>query len=412
MEAATNRADFHRCSHFERLPNEIKLAVLVSLPDLESTINLALSGPEYYAVVAQLENELAARIALAAIGSDLMPFANAVCHANSDWRSPSQKIVDPTNNWRDYKSINDIRTVKKCLRLHKSIQYFARILARRAFQEAFTLVQKTPEPSSIELQRFVKSLYILQLVSIRFPLRRVSTDAATMRDYNITLAKFWVNFAPWEMQQVRCIQCLLGNHIQGVMDANSDNCFDYLDSSAPYVPRTVMAAFILDQGVEGLYVLEQHGHVQATRQALSSFQSEWLSSRRIDAYCQNHDALWLQCVTDNDLSLDAEHVFRIYPEEESGPMESWYHTLLQAHVEDPMFDYAASNQFKCQRCMTGSGYMFWDHNRLTHRARRPFPTVHQMRLASDGIVVSRDELFSKAWDRSSAAGCICDLPYY
>jgi hypothetical protein len=198
------------------------------------------------------------------------------------------------------------------------------------------------------------------------------------------------------------------------MDNDSDRCLDSYCDAAPNVSNGVISSFVLDQGLMKLYQFEkqgQAGRTQPTRQALAEFKKLRRDrSSRIAAYHVSHDALWLVDPT-NDfqyLSLDVGFLFRVYKEEETGPAEAWYHTLLQAHSEHLILEDAANGPFKCQRCMNEFGYMFWDHQRLDHSVRyNPFPTLDILRTASTGLIINRDELSEGTWGRAQSRDDIC-----
>ncbi|CAJ2510487.1 Uu.00g132960.m01.CDS01 [Anthostomella pinea] len=413
-------------SRLERLPNELKSIVVVYLGDAQSTMNPALTGPEFDSLVTSREVTIATTMVKSFIGSELMPIALARYHAaatsEQDAREESSKspLYDPqlffssfrnglavSPSDRDIVMITEVqftlKTARKILQLHSAINYYARSLAYRAMKFEPRLTKKlfrcVPEemksPSDKELTRFCKALYIFQLISDLFPFARGGE----------LWNQFWLNFSPWENQQLRCLQLLLADHVDDVI------CADDEKRDEPQFPRNdgyTLTRFMINRGLIELKRLEKDGDVQATQEAVDRYGRQRARGCKEEAWHKGGDALWRYDVGPH-VSLNVEHIFSAYADDDSGPRDIWLYTLAMMHSEDPMFRDSDDHMFRCDRCTSYWGFVFWDRAKLDwHTHRCYFPETSEMLEGIADLAVGRAQF--RRWNRGrEVAECRSDI---
>ncbi|KAI0023767.1 hypothetical protein F4780DRAFT_776393 [Xylariomycetidae sp. FL0641] len=400
-------------SFLEKLPNEVKQGIVSYMTDTKTVRNLALTGAIYGDFIAGFEVSIATAMVSNAILPALKPMAMAIYHAqeqperfrvkegdsiSADTAQFTTKHLDiPTTSFMIPRL--NLKTADKVLFLHTTIEDLASTLSKRiadraryrdpyVVQAIHRSMLGRHNPTAKEVQRFVKALYIFQLVCTLFP--NVTTDRHSREDI---LAQFWRRFAPWELQQVRVLQYHLVEHIGEMMDTEEDVCCTRLpefDWSKP-----MMSEFLLSRGIDGLGQLQLQMNEGATTHALYHFSFQCLRSgarhRRL-AWHPMHDALWLRPDRSDPLhmTLDVGPVLAAYPaaDGDDGPAESWCHTLLQTWSVENRF-YYHQPPYQCDHCMTVEAYVFWD----LQRARPDGPTDLLPSLAQMQAMAAETEAF-------------------
>ncbi|TRX88999.1 hypothetical protein FHL15_010121 [Xylaria flabelliformis] len=236
-------------SSIERLPAELQLQVVENLPagDLRSIFNLALTGPTFHQLIFKHEASLAENVVVSAVGEDLMRIAATVYELEelggrlrrttfSTNYLPDKKswplmeeIVDrhrgrDNRNWHTKSRITKFSVAASYLKLDVAVSYWAKKLAKRALKRAYTIVPRqrwrddpeskpgpNPKPTATEMRRFRKALYFYQLLSTTLPFKMsiYSVNPIAKRYYE-SLCRYWIDVTPWEYEQVRQVEILLG----------------------------------------------------------------------------------------------------------------------------------------------------------------------------------------------------------
>ncbi|KAI8628491.1 hypothetical protein F5Y19DRAFT_486154 [Xylariaceae sp. FL1651] len=422
VEAALKRASSDNRGHLERLPTEVKLLIVGEMLAALSAINLALSGPDYYAVVMQHEAEIAEKIVISRIGSDLMPLA-ATFYNYSNFKHSLFQVPedfdyegaldnyfdqylssDSLHSWPAQSQITKLSIANDYCETHAVIEGYTEKLASKALANAWefygieTVVEATTKHlTHTEMIRFNKALYIIEIASPLFPRIPNEDDLpfgfspVFARDVVACVMRLWQRFAPWELQQVRCVQRLLSGHIQTVLNTQYDGATERYQCSTD---ERQLGNFLADYGLiafKGVLLADRtqanpksppEGLAEA-REALTRISQlhEKFHTRYIPFYTFffiGQDGLYFEPDENLKVNLDAQGIFDKYPEEECGPKESWYHTLLQLHSDDEIFSYASKRQFRCLTCMLNGGYAFWDRDTLKRWGGVALPTIEEM----------------------------------
>ncbi|KAI1339856.1 hypothetical protein F5Y15DRAFT_415774 [Xylariaceae sp. FL0016] len=397
----------------QQLPDELKLAIVAALPDITCVVNLAVTGADFYRIVAGDEARLAYTVTKNNIGGSLMPYAvmnyklsvGIKLGMNRPHVAGLELIADCINKQADPDDITSFRAAFQYQSIHSTVQHYAYGLAGDA-------LCKAPRPlrrwklSASEYDRFVKALYMFEIICNGFwPLRALDQTQA----WQVTWVRFWRRSAPWVMQQTRRVGELLIKHIEDVLVWDHDRAARRLIDAPRVYNSTIMTSFAFEHGLQVLGNLEKRGKIQATRHAVTSFVTR-PESRPLQPCNNRLDMLWLKLSPNNDpnefeLSLDVDHVLFRYPETELGPTTSWYHTLVQSYLEDGVTDFGADVHFSCGRCM--GSYMFWDLKRLNNIHKRKLPTITDLQNAAAESTVHPDDLVTSTWGRSFTHCCTC-----
>ncbi|KAI3321059.1 hypothetical protein HD806DRAFT_546880 [Xylariaceae sp. AK1471] len=456
VEAAWKRAASDHRSRLERLPNEVRLLIVNNLPDVLSIFNLALSGPEYCVViedeakhaankvsyvvgralmplVATLQGLEALRITLPGpiVDKDSQPQSQSIGPENDPFESHELRtaaVYDPGtfeleftvldrhlsyDNMRNYAtpgqatklpiSIEYIGFYKtsEYVDLHKTVEYWGEKLASYALKRATSTfhIGACIKPTHTEMTRFYKALYALHLVSTVSPWQVHMANPQYCRAWN----KIWEGFAPWEMEQVRCVQLLLNDYLREKLVTGQSN---------PWATRfRTLSSFILTRGLKRLRLFDTPGNEQAGREEFGVFCSQMTADVpfRIVAYPWNLELMELKILPETyGTVLDAEEAFKRYAEEECGPKVAWYHALVQYYPKEQIFQHASKRQFACEACMPLWGYVFWDYETLSTFGRQPLPSTNEM-LKFGRDIAHHSESFEQArWDRAHRTSDPCD----
>ncbi|KAI8626303.1 hypothetical protein F5Y19DRAFT_488353 [Xylariaceae sp. FL1651] len=427
VNVAAERIDLSHLSQLERLPNELKIPIIGALPDMKSLFNLALSGPGFYAFIAGNEGMLATEMVTTNIDANVMSLAVARRFAaKSAWKRkktqvprdlfPSSEYVKsvttfvdeflgPQNAqvWTKHLQVSGFHEASCYLALHNAICHYAKVLSGRAMKRAPMVLGYGKKVSSTVLNRYKKALYIMQLVTDLFSW----SDNSDIVQYQ-AWTNFWTKFAPWELEQVRCLEVLLGEHFEAFIAQVNEESVGLL-SSTLNVAKSLRGKFIVRHGPEGLWDMELRSSVYIINRAFHSIQMTYVLRCRPHTYHREHSAIWLDPNQTGHLSLDASEIFATYGEDEPGPMKIWYYTLLQRYIESPIVMPGIYSYFSCARCMARCGYAFWDDIK-SHRRR--LPTISEMRQATLDAFIDEEGFREYVLSRSHVQYCNCDRGSY
>ncbi|KAK7741946.1 hypothetical protein SLS62_010841 [Diatrype stigma] len=393
-----------------RLPAEMKAVVAASVEDPATLVNLAMVDKTFYAIIKHDEVRLGSNMCYQRIGHNLMPLALAVAHSETlvktkrNFYGQAHSLKDITvqeigafisDHFPAQAVVNrhiDINFCTKLFSFHSTVDGYAAVIAERALQATprsniTTLMSSTES----EMSRIRKSLYILELLSNLFP-RNHASDADVPRLREAAFQPAWehllTKFAPWELQQVRCAKQIMARHIQDVMlsDAAAKGAKQLRNDIR------VLCEFVSNEGLTALKILEGRGKACGTACAVKQFRTKAQTFAVREAWFAIHDTMWLQN-SGLQIDLNATDVINQYPEVDSGPQDSWLHTLLQPHVPEYTFTSAANFSFNCNRHASQWGYAYWDRKRLEAITLGPLPTTEQMVSASDLKIPSGDLCF-------------------
>jgi hypothetical protein len=193
------------------------LVLASKVPDLQSLINLALSGPEFYGFVEVHEGKLAHKIVTMTLGAGLMPLADACynvmalknemevgCEYPERFGGACGSFLDPSSDQqpnsaackRMHTPITNIQIAKKYMANHTSIYQFGESEAKDwGVPRDKTLADVLKEP---KIQRFVKASYLMTIMSWAASIRGLPHPPERVTRYHAVLARF----TPWAEKQV------------------------------------------------------------------------------------------------------------------------------------------------------------------------------------------------------------------
>ncbi|RYP81666.1 hypothetical protein DL769_001898 [Monosporascus sp. CRB-8-3] len=293
--------------------------------------------------------------------------------------------------------------VAKLAAFHDIIDYYTRIISESALANLPGSKDDSKHCSKAETDRFTKSLYLFHLASCLFPRDDQKNAAVAERAEDLAPAwrHFWTKFAPWELQQTRCAHELLAGHIHNVMKSDAANLGKKFRMS---LSTRILRAFVANEGLVALRKLEHMGSQRALESSFATFDRFVVNWGRTEPWYNQHDTLYLK-QKDELTHLDVTDVLKKYQETDSGPQDSWMHTLLQVHIDDGVFR-GDSRLFQCEEHATRWGYPFWDRKTLDGIANNSLPTTAEMARASDVLVLT-DDVEVYAGFRKSGHMCTC-----
>ncbi|KAI1390572.1 uncharacterized protein F4822DRAFT_441916 [Hypoxylon trugodes] len=390
VRAATKRGDENRRSRLENLANEL-LTAIIGWSDAADTINLALTGPVMYRKIKYNELYLSTKIAINRIGLDLLLFASSLV-ATDSWRFWDYDADYPeiqssfstffsksiTAGLSSKKRPFPLRATKKLLSFHETICYYASTFAasaiRKGYYHAETGESVRSEPdflfqvSSEEEHRFIKALYIWQLGCNLFP-RRIKApgflDFQAMM-FNMVQEGFWTTFAPWEHQQVRCVQEMMYEHLRDVVFRESGRTSS--DANIGKVPKGFVYQYMIEEGLQGIRKHEVQGttvrsllyiglyNFEGTTTHLGRLNSLGRHFEEPVGWFSESDEPWMNVDrATKTVSLDTRNIISAFhdTDSDSGPLDAWLYTLLLKRIgDDPIFSTHATAPFWCEKDMS------------------------------------------------------------
>ena len=206
------------------LPVEVKLMVASFVGDARSLANLALVDRTFYGIFKSHEAKFCAGLTsytdLAYHG--LLPLAMAALdseHLGINYTDQDiARYIDehfPYDDSLDGANISDWQNIQTCLELDELylvVNHYATIIEGIADRSIAENHDNHLAFSQAEGLRVRKSLYILQILRNLFPPDYTICPVGSPGSPPVW-RKFWYNFAPWELQQVRCAHELLAQHL-------------------------------------------------------------------------------------------------------------------------------------------------------------------------------------------------------
>ncbi|KAI1373229.1 hypothetical protein F4677DRAFT_462410 [Hypoxylon crocopeplum] len=287
IQAAKDRGVELGRSALESLPCELKDMIAASC-DAKTAINLALAGPVLYEVVKRDEVRLATTILKTQISPDLKRLIVALRSTEpSEWRHginneaqerlSMQVVVVTTLSFQSsmlgFGSDGIGYTLQEAVRYQKiysTARHYAKILAEAALKHGPRSIEPdntgAPAPpdyvtrvSAEELHRFTRALIILQLSCRIFPddLPRPRPDGYVTHLYTLC-RNFWSLFAPWEQQQVRCVQTMMMHHVKNALQSEEarGNLGEWL------IRSSLLGFFVCRNGLPAIRDLERRGRLR------------------------------------------------------------------------------------------------------------------------------------------------------
>ncbi|KAI1323333.1 hypothetical protein F5Y16DRAFT_403530 [Xylariaceae sp. FL0255] len=423
VDAAATRAVEPTPASLEGLPTELKLIITERVMDVKSTINLALSGPVFYAFVAGQESEIAAKCIMASIPRNFLGLAELVHLVSPPFTTqekPSEeaakylisavgKALKPkSHHWTSYRHIASLKTAKSIVDVHAALGHTSWSLAQRALKKAPKKASST-QLSVHELNRFYKALYILEIISKGFRVRPRTTSNRRRLIPEDTYAKawlvFWAQFAPWEMQHTRIVQALISDHLQEFIEKeyliSPDEAQDDISTN---MSIDDMASFILSQGPKSLRELQKRSGA-VLRTSTDFMRGNLRRTTRMNAYDPRHDTLWLLKNELQQVSLDAGHIFAQFHEDDISAATNWYHSLVGPHTDDHNLADGLYQGIQCNFCVDRWAACMWDASRLNKAREAPLPTIQQLEEAVFGLAADEEFVIEITSGRGPSKVC-------
>ncbi|KAI0454162.1 hypothetical protein F5B21DRAFT_525237 [Xylaria acuta] len=426
-KAHQSAAAVRHSSYIERLPAELRFLVIENLPagDLRSIINLALTGPVYYHFVSENEADLAEKIVVSIVGRDVMPFAATLYeleglgdklprvifkgkrgYPDEESWGLMLEILDRhsgrhnRHNWHTQSRITKFPVAAAYLEFNAPVEYWAKKVASRALRKAYAMVPRQrwrddpkskpglkPKPTATEMRRFCKALYIYQIQSTAFPWSYAAKYMEPIgTSYFCAFQRFWYAIAPWELEQVRQVEILLGCALTSYFA-------DPVEELGP-----VMDLFLIEQGLTRLRALDVMAHWRVGK---AKFAEQWdLAATRHGCSLRLPVTPWEFTLMEFDFdengntNLHAGEIFKKYPEGDDGQKFWWYYAWLMVCPPDTM-KHRYNLTSACWYCSYMLGYAFWDFDRLRKLTREECPSLDDLLESTRGVCASMDDIFTE-----------------
>ncbi|OTA97432.1 hypothetical protein M434DRAFT_384461 [Hypoxylon sp. CO27-5] len=248
VQAAMFEADRYSRSRLELLPWELKRAVAAEC-DVETVVNLALTGPVFYNFIKNDEASIAKKIVKDTVGTELIHIATALNWTESTfWK---KNIVDGTEQaraaqitvltnmffkpnhsadlWFNYTLGDALRMLSfysvatsyaSALSMIKSRPPRPRILASHYDLSQMPAGKIIPVPEQ-ERTRFMKVLYLMQIGCNLHDEIFDDPDEENPSVLYRAVREFWAQFASSEQRKVRVAEVLLENYLYGLIISES-----------------------------------------------------------------------------------------------------------------------------------------------------------------------------------------------
>ncbi|KAI1749729.1 hypothetical protein F4782DRAFT_549497 [Xylaria castorea] len=432
-QLAALRTDTNRISRLERLPNELKLMVIVQIADARSIFRLALTGPHFCAFISAHERRVAGDVIKKIIPAELLHLAIATytaikaywnVHNGQDDLNSSKKlsgfyvnsIVDFVERYRCPKGFTlqtqhprgpALYEAHCYFMMHDTISILASQLALRSMRSIPKVLGFAPEISPTVLIRYEKALYILQLVAELFAWR----GGDQTNQMHLAWGMFWFALAPWEVEQVYCAQTLLTWHVLEEMETVCPiNHFAYHDW------LSTLGGFITYSGPVRLGGLDNGRLPDELALAFKAF-GHWNPSGFIQ-YGHPAPAFGLRLVLDRigqRLNQGTKDGSPAFGDIDLGPMKHWYCLFLFRGLEKTRPGHSHSF-FSCMHCLILSGYAFWDEIEPSRLPTLSIDVMHRMVVQNFKEVSQRYDgphngarvaaMWFRRWENCTAQGFI------
>ncbi|KAK3308332.1 uncharacterized protein B0T15DRAFT_410673 [Chaetomium strumarium] len=226
-------------SRLETLPSELRLQVLAYIRDLDDLRSLILASPVIYQQYRLDRKHVLSRVLLSTLGSMLVD-AHAVQRSATLYSPPRPLAPDAMRDFlHSYISLRfagpELALEDCTLADLLDIAVFHQSVARPLSLKCAALFLQHLDPSlevgslsDAEQTRLLRALYRFQLYCNLFgqgPKPR-RYRAMPMLDPTETLALFFSNLNPWEVEEIDCIYTLIRNKYDAVFDASQCEAAD------------------------------------------------------------------------------------------------------------------------------------------------------------------------------------------
>ncbi|KAI1325248.1 hypothetical protein F5Y16DRAFT_401559 [Xylariaceae sp. FL0255] len=406
-------------SHIERIPNEIKIMIIENLFDEPQDLwNLGLTCPVFRSLIF-CPSTVAATKVKKEVEPKLMRLVISVnvALAHTERRGSIQFFTWAMRAYQQGPPAEmTLYQASKIVQRHGAISFYAAILSAEALlnhpkrDEDWYEWKGLPDPASHnELMRFKNALYIYELACNILPERpnlSLYSDCALikMRPHDSPFprapprdspwANFLVNFAPWECQQMRCIEILLPAHL----NAFFTNAVGY--QLVPVLDATDLRRFAAATGLVALHRLEcgKDRHFYDSRFTVHEYirprlklypfyvpgnPSNGFEYWSSDPY-RHHvdgDRLWFSGEGSSNMAVRIMSITETYdinghfPDTDPGPINAWVATLNSGIIFRRSI---RDDAFNCENCMTLWAFVFWDRSRLDTEIIGSIPTRDAM----------------------------------
>ncbi|KAI6084832.1 hypothetical protein F4821DRAFT_279829 [Hypoxylon rubiginosum] len=413
------RARMGASTAFEKFPREVVVEI-VKHCDIPSIINLALTGPTFYNYVKGDEHYIAIQLIIAHVDVYFMPLAVAQYLAKGIHHQRASRGLEELLNPEPIMSFVDmirpdmerykrpfvekyrpnhvtltLKAAEEILSFHSCAAYHAHLLEVGAMNDlgGYSDQDEFRCANGEEMQRFMKALYIFQVSCHLFPagVRTPDHRKGKPGPLESACAKFFRMFAPWEQQQVRCVQEMLQNRIYNVAYRFALANTEWLKKPS----HDAFELFVVQKGLEAVKTYESKGPLDLYG-AVMNFKRDLRESEkyRRHSWHSNNDLLWLKASPDGKrISLEVDHIFAEFQENESGPRDVWLLTLLEPVSDDPLLfpipiidpvEYS----FKWSDSITLDGLYFWGRKKIDRYDLGTLPETENMKKVSSGLELS------------------------
>ena len=205
------------------------LANVASFLDPQSLLNFAMVSKKTYAFVKYHETLLASgtNIYTQLEESGLLPLSLAI--SKSATHGPfydTKEAIDFIDEYFPQDTSNERPALWKKMTLrdllvmdsfHGVVERCTTVIGGLAMQNLGKRLTRHRQCSATEIRRIQKGLYLSQLLRNMFPRNYKLRDGhgrAEQLRMKPAWAHLWSHFAPWELQQARCVENLLAEHVK------------------------------------------------------------------------------------------------------------------------------------------------------------------------------------------------------
>ncbi|KAI1081871.1 hypothetical protein F5B20DRAFT_36299 [Whalleya microplaca] len=407
-------ADVHGESIIMTLPTELKQEILKEL-DLDSLHSMILSCRGFYDAFIAADRLISFAITVKSMPPDLLSIALARYAATqADWnqsaiptpqdklpgnvkefagrylvRTPNPRLIAP--------STFNIKAASEMLSLHHIISKLAGIYLEHQIHshndESPFLYRKTVwQASGPEIGRVQKALYITEILRELLPSLDPDVDSIPTDNFlTAPFNQFWEFFSPWENQLVASVTASLFQVVHGKNFDLKPLGLTHMYPMTTHAPRPHMYELFFELGLRGvgrLLLKQDDDNSTAETVFLASKQRRKHYGNRVA--CTNIGLEWLLPLPADTkhLSLDINHLLEKYPEEDTGPRDFWYCSLIIT-IRQLRGPFWARPQTSFES--PGSLLPWADRARLDQSLKSRLPSIEEMAQEVAGFYGHRQE---------------------
>ncbi|KAI3336188.1 hypothetical protein F4824DRAFT_509960 [Ustulina deusta] len=381
VETARTRIDTNRQSRLERMPNEIKLMITSWIQHSVSIFNLALSGPEFCALIVTHEKKIVLNVITWYIPAEIMHLAVGIhMVTTAPWNvrnagpiTPGRpippaymdSIVDFVEKYRRAEDLTlqkhhpeglALSQLGRYLNMHNATRHYAKLLATHAKGRVPGNLGLGFEISPTVLFRYMRTLYVMQLVTELFSWR--GGDRIIPQRMHLAWGTFWFSFYPWEIEQVFCVQKLLERYIATVV------CVQATVQGRINDMKSLISCYVVSQGPSRLWSLEM-AEVKAKAKGQQTGPLLATSFRRFLQHPFREFITMGFCAPGFGMKVLMPRIGQrmrssTFDDVDLGPMKFWYYITLSGEGGEALFPRIAPSLFFDMRALVYSGYALWD----------------------------------------------------